>query len=86
MGVYNIGFLIFCVVMALFVFIGISKNALTKYGAGLLIGVLVFGIIGYDIWANIQFQEVLRKIDLTDSDTEKQILLQNLMKNFGTRP
>jgi Kef-type K+ transport system membrane component KefB len=86
MGLYNIMFSIFCVILILLLFLDISKNVLTKYGVGLLIGILVFGIIGYNIWENYQVQEIIQDIDLADSDTEKQLLIQKLMKYFGTQP
>jgi hypothetical protein len=86
MGLYDILFLTFCVILFLLIFLGVSKNALTKYGVGLLIGILVLGVVSYDIWANLQVREVTRRIDLTGSDAERQILLQKLMKYFGDRP
>jgi hypothetical protein len=86
MGIYNIGFFIFCIILILLTFIGVSKNILTEYGLGLLIGVLVLGIIGYDIWEDVQIREIMQKIDLTNSDTERQMLLQELTKYFGTQP
>jgi hypothetical protein len=86
MGLYNIAFLIFCVILICIIFIVISKNILTEYGVGLLIGILVIGIIGWDIWVNIQYWEMMRKIDLAYSDTERQILFYKLIKCFGTHP
>jgi hypothetical protein len=86
MGMYNIGFFAFCIILALSIFIGVSENILTKYGVGLLIGILVLGIIGYDIWANLKFQKIMEKVDLTDSAIEKQILIEELIKYFGIRP
>jgi hypothetical protein len=83
MGAYNIGFLAFCIILVSLILIGVSKNVLTNYGAGILIGILVFGIIGYDIWANRKAQELMREIDLAVSDTEKQMLIQKFIKYFG---
>lgn len=70
MELYNICFLIFCMILSLLILIGISKNVLTEYGAGLLIGIFVLAIIGYDIWENFQFKETMQKIDLTNSNTD----------------
>ena len=86
MDLFNIGFLTFCVILILLIFIGVSKNVLTRYGVGLLIGILVLGVISYDILANLQFREVIQEIDLPGSDTERQILLQELMKYSGYQP
>jgi hypothetical protein len=86
MGLYNIGFLTFCVILSCIIFIGILKNILTEYGFGLLIGILVIGIISWDILVTFQYREIIRKIDLTYSNTEKQILLYKLVKYFGTQP
>jgi hypothetical protein len=86
MGVYNIGFLVFCIILVLLIFVGISKNILTNYGVGLLVGILVFGIISYDIWANLKAQELMREVDLVVSDVEKQMLIQKLTKYFGIQP
>jgi hypothetical protein len=86
MGLYGIGFLIFCVVLACLILICTLTNILTEYGIGLLIGILVIGIIGYDIWEDFQFREMMREIDQACSDMEKQILLSKLMKYFGTQP
>jgi hypothetical protein len=85
MGVYNIGFLAFCTVLVLLIFVGFSKNILTNYGVGLLIGILVFGMIGYDIWVSLKVQELMREADLAVSDMEKQVLMQKLIKYFGVR-
>jgi hypothetical protein len=57
-------------ILSLLILIGISKNVLTEYGAGLLIGIFVLAIIGYDIWENFQFKETMQKIDLTNSNTD----------------
>jgi hypothetical protein len=86
MGVYNIGFLVFCIIFTLVIFIGVSKNMLTSYGVGLLIGIFVFGIIIYDIWVNFKAQELMRKINLVVSDIEKHIIIQKLIKYFGIKP
>jgi hypothetical protein len=86
MGIYNIGFLAFCIILALLIFIGVSKNILTNYGVGLLVGILVLGIISYDIWANLKAQELMREADLMTSDIEKQMLIQKLTKYFGIQP
>jgi hypothetical protein len=86
MGIYNIGFLAFCIILVLLIFIGVSRNILTNYGVGLLVGILVLGIIGYDIWANLKAQELMREADLVVSDIEKQTLIQRLTKCFGIQP
>jgi hypothetical protein len=72
MDLCDIGFLTFCVIIICLFFIGISRNLLTKYGVGLLIGILVLGIVGYNIWANFQVRELMQRIDLTPSHTEKR--------------
>jgi hypothetical protein len=86
MGLYDIGFLSFCVIMICLVFVCVSKNILTRYGFGVLIAVIVIGIIGYDIWANFQVREVTRQVDLVPSETEKERFLQELFKCLWVRP
>jgi hypothetical protein len=86
MGVYDIGFIVFCAIMFCLICISVSKNILTKYGIGLLIAVLVFGIIGYNIWAIFQVNEVLDTIELAPSEAEKVILRQELIQKIGTCP
>jgi hypothetical protein len=66
--------------------IGISKNILTRYGAGILLAVLIFGIIGYDIWAAFQVKKTLDKIDSASSEAEKEIFRQELTRKTGTCP
>jgi hypothetical protein len=72
--------------MSFLIFLGLLKNILTKYGVGILIGILVLGIIGYDVWEGYQIQKIIQNIDIADSDKEKQILIPKLMKYFGTLP
>jgi hypothetical protein len=55
--------------MICLIFIGIIKNILTEYGAGFLIGVLVLGIIGYNIWTDLQTLKV-NKIELPPLEIE----------------
>jgi hypothetical protein len=62
MALYDIGFLIFFVIMLYLIFFCILKNVVSDYGAGLLIGILVFGIIGYNIWMNFTAWEVIKNI------------------------
>jgi hypothetical protein len=57
--------------MICLIFIGVSKNVLTKYGIGLLIGILVLGIIAYNIWVDFQIWEMLKRIDLTPLEDKK---------------
>lgn len=71
MNLYDIGFLTFCIIMICLIFIGVSKNVLTKYGIGLLIGILVLGIIAYNIWVDFQIWEMLKRIDLTPLEDKK---------------
>lgn len=86
MGLYNIVFTVFCIILILLTFLGLSKNILTSYGVGLIIGIFVFGIISYDVWVNFQIREILQQVQTADSDSEKQMLLQKLMRNFGFYP
>jgi hypothetical protein len=86
MGVYNIGFLAFCVVLVLLISVGFLKNILTNYGIELMVGILILGIISYDIWTNFKAHELMKEIDLVVSDIEKQMLIQKLTKYFGIRP
>jgi hypothetical protein len=63
MNLYDIGFLVFCMVITCLILFGVTKNVLTEYGVGLLIGVLVFGIIGYNSWTDIQNLKIIKSID-----------------------
>jgi hypothetical protein len=63
MTLYEIIFLIFFIIMVSIIFVGISKNILTEYGIGLLIGILVFGIIGYNVLMNLAVWEALKNIE-----------------------
>jgi hypothetical protein len=62
---------------------GISKNVLTKYGVGLLVGILCFGIIGYNTWVIFNIQEATQKVGLTPLEAEKERLLQELSRHIG---
>jgi hypothetical protein len=85
-GVYNIWFILFCIVFISLVFIGILKNILTSFGVGLLVGIFILVIIGYDLLIDLRAQELIQKFNLTVSNMEKQILKQKLIKYFGICP
>jgi hypothetical protein len=63
MTLYEIISLIFFIIMVSIIFVGISKNILTGYGFGLLIGILVFGIIAFNILMNLTVWEALKNIE-----------------------
>jgi hypothetical protein len=86
MGIYDIGFIVFRVIVFFLICAGVSKNVLTKYGVGILLAVLFLGIIGYDIWATFQVKESINRIDLAPSGAEKEIFRQELTRKIGTRP
>jgi hypothetical protein len=70
--------------MVCLIFVGIVKNVLTEYGVGLLIGMLVFGIIGYNILIDLQIIKI-NKIDLPPLEIEEE-KGSDLMKHIEIRP
>jgi hypothetical protein len=63
MEYYDIIIFASCILLILLILIGVSRNILTEYGIGILIGILVFGIIGYSIFVNVQDKKFLKKVD-----------------------
>jgi hypothetical protein len=86
MGICTIGFFVFCVAMVIFIFVGIQKNILTRYGVGLLIAIFVFEVIGYDIWEDYQIRSTLELINTASLDIERVRLLNELVMKFGVHP
>jgi hypothetical protein len=70
--------------MICLIFIGIIKNILTEYGSGFMIGVLVLGIIGYNIWTDLQTLKI-KKIELPPLEIEEE-KDSELMKHTRIQP
>jgi hypothetical protein len=64
-GVYDVWFILFCVIFISLIFISIAKNILTNFGIGLLIGIFIFGIICYDILEELEIQKLRQNFNLT---------------------
>jgi hypothetical protein len=57
---------------------------LTEHGVGLLIGILVLGIIGYNIWTDLRMLKI-NKIELPPLEIEREKNLE-LMKYTRIQP